>query len=249
MELIDLARSLVHLVSDVLMISDESGEIWFAGPSVEQKLGWRIDEVIGHRVWEVLVAEWASPGESCDVKALFDRAVRTSEEEAPHDWIVLRGRDGCRVAGWLTVIPLGRPLSNALVVFRLLERDGEESRMWRKLFDLVGDPLVVLDWRFRIRELNAAARRLAASPEADVRGLPCWRVFHGVDGVPHTCPLPGTLRTGKTMCATVEDAAGGKWEVVCQPILDSDDRATFVLERIRAVSPVELEGAGDGKND
>lgn len=240
MDLLTLAQALASLRSDVLVLSDVDGVVWFAGPRVEQTLGCPIEHAIRRRLWEVLVAVGPAGEVVTDVQDAFIRAMRHGDEaDASHwspQWVTLRGRDGHAMPGWLTVLPLGRKAENALAVFRVVESGEKGSALWRSVLDTIDEPVIALDRRLRIWEMNTAARALLEDPQADPHGMPCWKALHGDADFPPECPVPDAFRTRKTTYRTVVELGPGRtFEVTCWPLLDGDGRPALALERLRPI--------------
>lgn len=240
MDLIELAQALVNQVSEVVLLTDRNGLVWFAGPRLTQKLAFAVDEATGRPLWDVLRPDGVAPSE---VENLFREAMRgdalAGAHWSPH-WVVLRANDDRPVPGWLTLIPLGRPPEDVMVVFRPVEASADEQHLWRAIIDAIDDPVIALDRQMRVRELNMAAKALAGDMAGEIVGRPCMTVFGHGDYAPDNCPLTESFRGRRTVCRVITDRAGRQFEATCWPILDSEGRALLVLERLRAI------GASDG---
>lgn len=235
MDLIELAQAVVNQVSEVVLLTDRDGIVWFAGPRVTQKLAFAVDEATGRPLWNVMRPDGPATSE---IEDLFRRAMRgevPGGRGLPH-WIVLRANDGRPVPGWLTLIPIGRPpAEDAMVVFRPVESAADEHHLWRAIIDAIDDPVIALDRQMRVRELNTAAKALAGNVSGELKGQPCMTVFNHGDHAPANCPLTESFRGRRTVCRVITDRAGRQFEATCWPILDSEGRALLVLERLRAV--------------
>lgn len=249
MDLLTVAQALAHLVSDVLLICEPDGTVWLVSPRLERTLGCPMERAIRQPLWEVLVSIGPARERTRDVEDTFRRvAQQRGDGDTVHwspQWVSLQGPGGRVESGWLTVLPLGRRAEHLLVVFSTTETH-RGSALWRSLLDTVDEPLVVLDRRLRIWELNDAARRMLADGRCDPRGMPCYQAFHAVPEVPDDCPLPEAFRMRKPVTRTIaEPGTGATLEVTCWPLLDDHSRPALVVERLRILCSRDgCHGAG-----
>lgn len=246
MDLLTMAQALAHISSDLLLLANRDGTVWFTGPRIETMLGRPMECTLRRPLWDILPSVGPSGESSRDVEDAFRRtAAHAAQQDGVRwspQWVVLRRADNGTVPGWLTVLWLGRSGENALVVFRAVEANDTRNATWRSVIDTIDEPLVILDRRMRVWELNAAARALLHEPGRDARGLPCWQAFHAAEDVSEDCPLPEAFGRRKTACATIDAPDGRTFEVTCWPLLDSEGRPTLVLERLR---PIVRDVVGD----
>ena len=73
----------------------------------------------------------------------------------------------------------------------------DASETWEKTFNSVQDAIFVADRKCRIQRLNRAARELFQLSEAEIIGMPCYRLIHGTDQPPAACPGLQTLNSGR----------------------------------------------------
>jgi PAS domain S-box-containing protein len=94
------------------------------------------------------------------------------------------------------------------------------------VFNAIGDPICILDDRFRIVKANKAmADRLGLSPEECV-GQTCYRLVHCVEQHLEPCPHAQTLKDGLSHTVEVyEENLGGYFLVSTSPLTDMTGKA------------------------
>jgi PAS domain S-box-containing protein/putative nucleotidyltransferase with HDIG domain len=113
---------------------------------------------------------------------------------------------------------------------------------WERTFDAVPDLVAILDTNFHIVQINKAmADRLNLTPH-ECMGQICYKLVHGTEKPPSSCPHALSLNDGLEHIAEVrEERLGGDFIVSTSPILESDGRmiscvhvARDITERKRA---------------
>lgn len=78
----------------------------------------------------------------------------------------------------------------------LMDKITRAKKEWETTFDLVPDMVALIGQNYRVRRLNAAmANKTGISLQTAV-GIPCYRLFHGLDKPPQTCPYARMLNDG-----------------------------------------------------
>jgi PAS domain S-box-containing protein/putative nucleotidyltransferase with HDIG domain len=140
----------------------------------------------------------------------------------------------------------GRLLAlEGLVIDHTAQREAEErlaaaAADWITTFDAMQDSIAVIGDDNIIVRCNAATAALTGVPREDIPGRPCYEVFHGTQGPPHTCPHQMARCSGRAETKTRKD--GDKWlRVTFQPT-PSDDGVSH--QGVHVVSDVtELKHA------
>lgn len=85
------------------------------------------------------------------------------------------------------------------------------KRDWERTFDLVPDPVFIIDGQSRIRRVNRAAATLVGLEPAQLVGQHCYEVFHHCSEPPSHCPHPRLLASGKEERGDFEEPWLKKW--------------------------------------
>lgn len=101
----------------------------------------------------------------------------------------------------------------------------QAAKNWKLTFDAVPDLIAIMDDRHRIIRANKSmAERLGVTPE-ECTGLTCYRVIHGTNKPPSSCPHWQLLKDGDEHTAEVfEDCFGGYFVVSVSPLYDSEGK-------------------------
>ncbi|MHB8974364.1 MAG: chemotaxis protein CheW [Pirellulaceae bacterium] len=93
---------------------------------------------------------------------------------------------------------------------------------WQRTFDVVSDPMAILDPQYRIVRVNKAlAERLGLAKDQCV-GETCYRLVHGSDEPPSYCPQAELLRDGEEHTVEIhEERLAGDFRVTVAPIRDA----------------------------
>ncbi len=101
---------------------------------------------------------------------------------------------------------------------------------WRRTFDAIKNPVLILDTDLSIIKGNAAALELLANGSTgDIAGRRCHELFSGSDQLCRICPAKIALENGKAQDLVVEHSFLGKiFQVSCVPILENDELLGYV---------------------
>ncbi len=111
----------------------------------------------------------------------------------------------------------------------------ETERYWGMVADSIGSPLMVISRDYRVRLLNAAARKLSGGvlPEHST----CHRLSHGRDtpcaGEDEPCPLDAVFATGRPVTVRHRHVVAGEPALVdlhAWPLRDRDGRVNGIIE-------------------
>lgn len=109
-----------------------------------------------------------------------------------------------------------------LMVRKVQEREKalrEAANQWRRTFDAVPDPILLLDKEHRIVKLNRAGSIILGLDEGEVLGRRCFELVHGTDTPPEDCPYLLTMSDGQVHTA-VQKALGRELLVTTAPLMD-----------------------------
>ena len=101
---------------------------------------------------------------------------------------------------------------------------------WRRTFDAIKNPVLILDADLSIIKGNAASLKLLGNSSIDeITGRRCHELFAGSDQLCRVCPAKTALENGKAQDLVVEHSFLGKiFQVSCVPILENDDLLGYV---------------------
>ncbi len=100
--------------------------------------------------------------------------------------------------------------------------------LWRRMFDAVGDAVMLLGPDLKIRLLNRAAERLLKASPGAVLGRPCHEVVHGSSHCADACPTGRMIASRRREESEVP--VGDRWyHVVSDPLLDGAGRVAGVV--------------------
>src|SRR5664280_2915645 len=113
----------------------------------------------------------------------------------------------------------------------------QDTKDWEHTFDAVPDPIAILDNKYRVVRVNRAmAARLGVTPEECV-GVICYRVIHGTDKPPSSCPHRQLLKDKLEHIKEVrEDNLGGDFIVSVSPLFNSEGKLTGCIHVARDIN-------------
>jgi PAS domain S-box-containing protein len=108
---------------------------------------------------------------------------------------------------------------------------------WERTFDIIPDPISVLDRQHRIVWANKTmANRLGIAPEETV-GLTCYECVHGMAKPPSFCPHTKLLADGKEHMVEIhEERLGGDFIVSVSPLHDAEGRVIASIHVARDIT-------------
>ncbi len=99
----------------------------------------------------------------------------------------------------------------------------EATAQWQVTFDAIADAICVLDADHRIVRMNQAMAQLVGRSEAEAVGHHCWKLVHGTDRPPESCPCQNVSRFLKRHNAVIEH--NQRWiDVTIDPRFDHQGR-------------------------
>ncbi len=108
---------------------------------------------------------------------------------------------------------------------------------WERTFDVIPDPISILDRQHRIVWVNKTmANRLGITPEEAV-GLTCYECVHGMEKPLSFCPHTKLLADGKEHMVEVhEKRLGGDFIVSVSPLHDAEGRVIASIHVARDIT-------------
>jgi PAS domain S-box-containing protein len=112
---------------------------------------------------------------------------------------------------------------------------------WERTFDVIPDPISILDRQHRIVWVNKTmANRLGITPEEAV-GLTCYECVHEMEKPPSLCPHTKLLADGKEhMMEIHEKRLGGDFIVSVSPLHDAEGRVIASIHVARDITERKL---------
>ncbi len=101
---------------------------------------------------------------------------------------------------------------------------------WRRTFDAIKNPVLILDADLTIIKGNAAALELLGNgTSGEIAGRRCHELFSGSDQLCRICPAKVALENGEAQDLVVEHSFLGKvFQVSCVPIQEDDELLGYV---------------------
>lgn len=94
---------------------------------------------------------------------------------------------------------------------------------WETIFNTISSPVAILDTHQNIVFANKAIIEASKVPADKILGMPCYKIFHGLDCdcTPNNCPGEKLLKTNSTETFDMElQIFGGTYLVSCTPLFD-----------------------------
>jgi PAS domain S-box-containing protein len=126
-------------------------------------------------------------------------------------------------------IPEGRARAGGAVLtlrditaIKAMEQTVTEARDdWQETFDSIQEGITIHDENFLVLRANAAARRMLGCADAEVEGIKCHELFHGLDAPIGGCPGCATLASGAPTTVDLYEPLLGRYlEVTTLPRAD-----------------------------
>jgi len=122
----------------------------------------------------------------------------------------------------------------------LEKRDTTQKEM--EIFNAIGNMTLLLDIQHNILSANRATVVGLGRTGEELKGKKCYKIFHGTDKPPESCPLEKMLRSSSMETfEMVVEALNGTYLVSCTPLFDENGKfekvihiATDITEHNRA---------------
>jgi PAS domain S-box-containing protein len=148
-------RRLVEEMNDVVYVADRQGELTYVSPAVEALLGYKPEEIIGHRF-----AEFVYPGDLSRIEQGFQNLLAGQRQTDEYRFVAKSGDVRCGRTSSSPVVE-----DSTTVGFQGLLVDVTESRRasaaleaseerWRLLVENAPVLVVTIDQQFRVRFVN-----------------------------------------------------------------------------------------------
>jgi PAS domain S-box-containing protein len=157
------------------------------------------------------------------------------------------------VEAWAYAIGQGRIVVQFIEIadrLALEEELRQHGRRWEEVFELCGQPAIVLNPDQTIIAVNRACERAIGLPSKELVGRRCTEAFHGTKGAPEGCPFHRLLESEEpsVQAELAIEALGGTYLVSCSPICGGDGRitravclATEITDRVRREQELQRE--------
>jgi len=233
---------LLQNVSDAVIVTDTEFRVRFWNRAAEVIYGWTADEALTKPMHVVTPTTL--------VGSSLDEVLSIVKEHG--EWrgeVVQLRRDGVerRILAALSRLrsnggePIGAVAINRDVTdLQLAMAESKRSRLeWESIFQAIKNPAVILDPSQQIIDANKAALDSTGLSLEQLRGKPCWVIFHGSGSTcpPQDCPMVTMARTGYVEAAEMEvQTLGGTFIVSCTPILDEAGQLDKVIHIVTDVT-------------
>lgn len=107
----------------------------------------------------------------------------------------------------------------------------KESREdWRRIFNSISDPVMILDLDQSILIANPATAKKLKLPLDLIIGHKCYKLFHKLDEPPESCPFKCLVESGSAETGEMEmEAVIGTFLVTVAPIFNAEGKLSRVL--------------------
>lgn len=128
-------------------------------------------------------------------------------------------------------------IASAIENARLFENVSLAESELKHIFESISDMVYFTDKDSTIRRINQAVVKRIGKSEAEIIGEKCYKIFHGKNEPPETCPHRKTLETKESRVEEIEDPhLGGTFVISNSPILDSAGNILGVVHIAREVT-------------
>ncbi len=118
----------------------------------------------------------------------------------------------------------------------------ESREEWRRTFDLIPDPVCIIDRNFVIQRANTAMFKALNLPPEKVIGATCFECVHGSSSPVHFCPHARVMETDEAHTAEIlEENMGGEFLVTCSPVHDAEGRVIGSVHMARDVRELKAK--------
>lgn len=119
------------------------------------------------------------------------------------------------------------------IVNTVNRKKNEMEYSWQKrggIFQSINHPIIILDPRFRILNINRAAKKIVDETAENFARKYCYEIFHGIDHPPADCPMVKMLKTGtlKETNAKIE-CNQRTYFISCSPLTDSRGKLEGII--------------------
>ena len=248
---------------------DEQARYIYASRSVEQILGYTIEEILGKTPFDLMPPDEAKRvgREFQDIaarKAPFRNLVNANRHKSGSlrhllsTGIPVFGSQGqlCGYRGMDRDITGQKLMEDELhraketLEQRVMERTEELTQIsekliqatyeWRSTFDTIPDLIATIDTGHRITRVNRAmANALQLAPQKAL-GLTCYRHVHGTDAPPPFCVHAQLLADGQEHSAEIyEERLGGWFQFSASPLHDEAGRLTGSVHVVHDITALK----------
>jgi diguanylate cyclase (GGDEF)-like protein/PAS domain S-box-containing protein len=232
-------RTFVEHSSDIIVLMNLEGIITYINPAVEKVLGFKPEERIGAKGFELIHPD--------DMKFLadsFNILARDTNAPVINGEMHLRHKDG----NWRTLEAVGSNLvqDNVIEAVIVNYRDiterkrvdevlREAARDWQITFDAARDAICLLDTEQRILRCNLAMDKMFGVTQKKNIGWHCWDVVHGLTEPIPECPIK--RMKSSLVREEMEMQRGDRWfNVIADPILDETSTIRGMVHIMRDIT-------------
>ena len=138
---------------------------------------------------------------------------------------------------------MGQPIT---FQHRALRRDRRQPEAdWKRTFDAVPHPIMVLDQESRIQRANQAAVQTTGLELSQIIGRHCYEVLHNTKEPPPYCPHLAILQSDQPGRGDLEEPRLGKtFDMTCSPVRDDQGVVTGSVQVLADITERhQAEGA------
>jgi PAS domain S-box-containing protein len=229
-----IERGVINAISGAVSIQDTKFKILYQNEKAKA--------IIGDHVGEYCYEAFENKSDVCEdctlALSLENGKVYTTERHNPvkKDLIVeittsaIRGRSGDIIAGMEVVrdISQRKKLEESLL---------NAKQDWEETFDTINEAITIHDRDFNIIRANKAAEEMLGEQFTEILKHKCYKLYHGKDTPPESCPSCRTLITGEQSTAEVfEPNLNKSVEITALPRFDSNNELIGLIHIVRDIT-------------
>jgi len=232
-------RSLFELARDgIVIISYTDGRILDSNLEFQRQTQFDNRHLLQKKIWETQPPEFRD-----EAKETFFRFRENCGGIV--SWRLFQCRDGkvlpveiaaqrMYIEGTDVILCMVRDISEREAMMRALRLASEE---WRKSFDAITDPVLLINPDFKIHRANLSTARMLKTDVRDIIGRRCHELFHGTDVPPDYCPHVKAQQKG-IYCEAEKDEPylGRTLHFASSPMENEIGEVTHTVEIISDVS-------------
>ena len=236
----NFSDAVVETAPVLILVMDREGRIVRFNRTCEELSGYRFEEVVGRRPWELFL----HPGDARGAREAFETMLGGDFPIARKGMWVTRGGATRQIAWFNTVIPdpEGRPDYVVANGMDITERESAEkalrdserrfrdvSNQFQTLLDGIPDSIMLLSPDLRIIWANRGTASLSSrDPWAEARPF-CYEVWHERPGPCDGCPVLASFASGEVEEGVVTAADGRTLGVKAFPLVNEGGEVENVI--------------------
>lgn len=137
------------------------------------------------------------------------------------------------------IVGFSNQVAAAIESAKLFEKVSFAEAELENIFKSISDMVYFTDMNYTIRNVNKAVTERFGMSQGEIIGKKCYKLFHGHEEPPFTCPHHKTVQTKKASVEEFEDPyLGGTFLISTSPIFDMSDNFLGTVHIIRDITEI-----------